>query len=68
MIFGGIPYYLGYMDREMSLAQNVDRLFFSRNGVLRDEYERLFESVFTNPEAIKSIVRLLYTKNAGFTR
>ena len=68
MIFGGIPYYLGYMDREMSLAQNVDRLIFSRNGILRNEYERLFESVFTNPEAIKSIVRILYAKNAGFTR
>ena len=68
MIFGGIPYYLGYMDRELSLAQNVDRLLFARNGVLRNEYDRLFESVFTNPEAIKDIVRLLYTRNAGFTR
>ena len=68
MIFGGIPYYLGYMDRELSLAQNVDRLFFAQNGVLKNEYDRLFESVFTNPEAIKTIVNLLYTRNAGFTR
>ena len=68
MIFGGIPYYLGYMDRELSLAQNVDILFFARNAVLKNEYDRLFESVFTNPEAIKSIVELLYTRNSGFTR
>lgn len=68
MIFGGIPYYLGYMDKELSLAQNVDNLFFSRNGALRNEYDRLFDSVFTNPEAMKAIVRLLYTKNAGYTR
>ena len=68
MIFGGIPYYLGYIDKGESLAQNVDRLFFSRNGVLRNEFDRLFESVFTNPEAIKAIVRLLYVKNSGFTR
>lgn len=68
MIFGGIPYYLGYIDKGESLAQNVDRLFFSRNGVLKNEFDRLFESVFTNPEAIKTIVRLLYIKNAGFTR
>ena len=68
MIFGGIPYYLGYIDKNLSLAQNVDRLFFSRSGVLRNEYERLFESVFTNPTAIRAIVRLLYTRNAGFTR
>lgn len=68
MIFGGIPYYLGYIDKGESLAQNVDRLFFSRNGVLKNEFDRLFESVFTNPEAIKAIVRLLYVKNSGFTR
>lgn len=35
---------------------------------MRNEYDRLLESVFTNPEAIKDIVRLLYTRNAGFTR
>lgn len=68
MIFGGIPYYLGYMDESLSLAQNVDRLFFSRDGVLRNEYDRLFDSVFTNPTAIKAIVRLLYSRNAGYTR
>lgn len=68
MIFGGIPYYLGYIDKGESLAQNVDRLFFSRNGVLKNEFDRLFESVFTNPEAIKAIVRLLFVKNSGFTR
>ena len=68
MIFGGIPYYLGYIDSSQSLAQNVDRLFFARHGVLRNEYDRLFDSVFTNPEMIKSIVGLLYSKNAGYTR
>ena len=68
MVFGGIPYYLGYMDKGLSLAQNIDRLFFAQNGVLRNEYDRLFESVFTNPTAVKSIVHLLNTRNAGFTR
>ena len=68
MIFGGIPCYLGYIDKEASLAQNVDRLFFARNAVLKPEYDRLFDSVFANPEAIKSIVQLLYTRNSGFTR
>lgn len=51
-----------------SLAQNIDRLFFARNAALRDEYDRLFASVFVNPEAVKSIAQLLYTRNAGFTR
>lgn len=68
MIFGGIPYYMGYVNGELSLAQNIDHLFFARNAALRDEYDRLFASVFVNPGALKSIVQLLYTRNAGFTR
>lgn len=68
MIFGGIPYYMSYVNEEMSLAQNIDNLFFKRNAVLRDEYNRLFGSVFVNPEAVKSIVQLLYHRNSGYTR
>jgi len=68
MIFGGIPYYMGCVNPEMSLAQNVDYLFFKRNAIFRDEYNRLFASIFVNPEAVKNIVQLLYTRNAGYTR
>lgn len=28
MVLGGIPYYLGYMKKGLSLAQNIDLLFF----------------------------------------
>jgi hypothetical protein len=68
MIFGGIPYYLGYMDGRLSLAQNVDKLFFAKGSKLQNEYDRLFDSVFVNPDAVKSIVEFLATKNAGYTR
>ena len=68
MALGGIPYYLGYFESGLSLAQNMDRLFFSRQAKLREEYDRLFTSVFDSPEYVRAIVELLYTKNAGFTR
>ena len=68
MIFGGIPYYLGYFDGEFSLAQNVDRIIFARNAKLRDEYDRLYQSVFVNPDTEKAIVTFLATRNAGYTR
>jgi Predicted ATPase (AAA+ superfamily) len=68
MIFGGIPYYLGYFDGELSLAQNVDKLIFARNAKLKDEYERLYQSVFVNPDTEKAIVTFLATRNAGYTR
>ena len=68
MIFGGIPYYLDALDNRLSLAQNVDRLFYEKTAMLRDEYDRLFQSVFSNPDAMKSIIELLYTRRGGFTR
>ncbi|MBP3208366.1 MAG: ATP-binding protein [Oscillospiraceae bacterium] len=68
MAVGGIPYYFGYFKRGNSLAQNLDFLFFSQGAKLRDEFDRLFDSVFDQPERIKSIVRLLYTRKAGFSR
>ena len=68
MILGGIPYYLNYLQRGKSLAQNVNELFFTPTGVLTQEYQRLFASVFSNPEMMKKIVELLAQKNAGYTR
>lgn len=68
MIFGGIPFYLGYFERGLSLAQTVDKLFFLPNAKLRDEYNRLFESGFSNPQAMKTLVKYLSKRNAGYTR
>ena len=68
MIFGGVPYYMGYMDEELSLAQNIDKVFFDRNANLKLEYDRLFESVFKRQDISKSIVELLYKRNMGYTR
>lgn len=68
MILGGVPYYMGYFQRGKSLAQNIDTLFFAKNGKLKDEYNRLFASIFSNPELMKKIVRILYARNAGYTR
>ena len=64
MMLGGIPYYLNYFKRGQSLAQNIDRLFFAPNAILRDEYDRLFASVFSNPEEMKRIVKLLSKRHA----
>ncbi len=68
MILGGIPYYLDYFNPSMSLAQNIDSLFFSRQAKLGDEFERLFNSVFDKPQACMDIVRVLGERHSGFTR
>ena len=68
MMVGGIPYYLNYFDRALSIAQNIQVLFFDRSAPLKDEFDRLFSSLFTNPEVMKSIVIALNSKNRGLTR
>ena len=68
MIFGGITYYMNYLQREKSLAQNIDLLFFARNARLRGEFERLFGSLFTNPADYKAVVTLLASRHIGCTR
>lgn len=68
MTCGGIPYYLNYLEGSRSLAQNVDALFFSRGAKLANEFDRLFDSVFTNPDTEKAIVRFLNTRRRGFRR
>lgn len=68
MTVGGIPYYLDYMRSGKSLAANIDSMFFATNAPLKDEYGRLFASIFAEPARLMSIVELLYTKHIGFTR
>lgn len=68
MIFGGVPYYLSLLDKDRSLAQNVDQLFFSPNGQLRDELDRLYRSLFKNSDDCLTLIRLLFRRKSGFTR
>lgn len=68
MIFGGIPYYLSLLRKGLSLSQNVDALCFSRRGQLRGEFNRLFSSLFVNPEANKNLIRLLHKRRYGMLR
>lgn len=68
MITGGVPYYLSYFQGGLSLAQNVDALFFEQNAPLHDEFKRLFGSIFNNAEMIISIVRAQNLRHYGCTR
>lgn len=68
MIFGGIPYYLDQLDRSLSLAENVNELFFQQNSVLYNEFDHLFKSAFKSPVEIKKIVLALSQKRIGLTK
>lgn len=68
MVFGGIPYYLRYLDRSLSMSQNIEALLLSTDGLLAGEFEDLFSSTFSNPGPMKSIVKALHSRHRGLTR
>ncbi|MDR1013798.1 MAG: AAA family ATPase [Coriobacteriales bacterium] len=68
MVFGGIPYYMRLMRPQFSLQQNVDALYFEDGAPLRDEYEHLFRSLFTDAGRHVRIVEALATNGKGLMR
>lgn len=68
MSTGGIPFYLSYAEPGKSLAQIIDSLFFARNAKLKNEFDRLFNSIFAKPDRYRAVVRMLARKHIGFTR
>lgn len=68
MIVGGVPFYWGFLKKGLSLAQNVDAIFFAENAFLRQEFDYLYASIFKNPKPYEEIVTVLGTKKIGMTR
>lgn len=68
MIMGGIPYYLHLLDRTLSLAQNIDRLFFAPNALLKDEFDTLYKSLFKKSDDYVKIIAALSKRRSGYTR
>lgn len=68
MVFGGIPYYLSYFRKGYSFEKNTDMILFGSRPRLKDEFNRLFKAIFTNSRDCKKVIRLLATRNYGFTR
>lgn len=68
LALGGVPYYFSLLDPAKSAAENIDMLFFSTNAEFRDEYRRLYASLFKSPERYLDIIRLLSKSKEGLTR
>ena len=68
MALGGIPYYLEMLQPSDSVASAIDRLFFGRDALMADEYDRLFKSLFKDPSPYLEIIRVLAKARQGITR
>lgn len=68
MALGGIPHYLKEIDPTKSVVQNIDSLCFSKTGLLFDEFNRVYHSLFANAEKHLAIIRALFQRKQGLTR
>jgi len=68
MIWGGVPYYWKQIDKSAGLPQNIDNLLFNSEGLLKDEFEKIFNSLFKHSNKYIKLVITLGEKRMGLTR
>lgn len=68
MVFGGVPFYWNYIERGLSVPQNIDKLLFKKNSLLKDEFNYLYASIFKKPDEYIRIVEALSGKKIGMSR
>lgn len=65
---GGVPHYLNKIRKGESVVQNIQRLCFNPNGDLMNEYDEIFESLFTHSDTHIKIIRALANSQKGINR
>ncbi len=68
MVFGGVPYYLKQIEQGKSAFQNINKIFFQIDGLLYDEFNRLFQSLFSNAEDSLLIIKAISKYQHGISR
>lgn len=68
MALGGIPHHLKEVKNGKTATQNINQICFSPNGLLRDEFLRLYPALFAHADNHISIIRTLANKPQGLTR
>ena len=68
MIIGGIPFYLNEIKRGESVIQSVNRMCFTKDGLLFGEFENLYSALFSNSDKHVKIIKSLAATNRGMNR
>ena len=68
MVMGGIPFYLKQIKKNYSVDQNIDKLFFNSNGLLFDEFDEVFSSLFDHSDQYRELITLIASYKDGVSR
>jgi AAA+ ATPase superfamily predicted ATPase len=68
MAIGGIPFYLNEVQKGKSVAQNIEQICFSKDGLLQTEFQNLYKALFNNSDKHVRIIKALAASHQGLTR
>ncbi len=68
MVMGGIPFYFNELSQGKSAEQLIDEICFTTTGLLSNEYEQLYYSLFKNAKNHISIIEALAKHPNGMIR
>lgn len=68
LALGGIPFYLEQVKRGKSAAWNINNLCFKESGILFNELNKLFQSLFDNHENYLSLIKMIGRSPYGISR
>jgi len=68
MAMGGVPLYLQQVRKGLSATQNINEICFSRDGLLYNEFDNLFASLFKHSKRHLKIMKIVASKRYGVSR
>lgn len=68
MALGGIPYYLTYVKKGLTASENIQQILCDESAPLKNEFTKLFYSLFLDAEAYIELMKLIASKKEGISR
>ena len=65
MVTGGVPYYLANIKKGLSVAQLIEQMAFTEKGILFDEFNNLFSSLFDKADDYITLVKTIASRQYG---
>ena len=68
MVTGGVPYYLSHIEKGLSAAQVIEKLAFTKKGILLEEFNNLFSSLFDHSDIYIQIIKTIASRRYGISQ
>jgi uncharacterized protein len=68
MVMGGVPLYLDQVSKTLSVDQNIDEICFTRRGLLFNEFNKLFASLFEQKDVHEELIRIIASNRYGISQ